>query len=92
MDTTGKRNQYWLRYYPFTPQYYYRFLAPDYADGISAPRAASNGYPLPSARLVSTNVHTGEERHDHAVTLMLVAWGQYIDHDITLSAEVRWNG
>ncbi len=28
-------------------------------------------------------------RHDHAVTLMLVAWGQYVDHDITLSAEVK---
>ncbi len=41
---------------------HHRFLAPDYADGISAPRAAKNGYPLPSARLVSTNIHTGDER------------------------------
>ncbi len=68
---------------------HHRFLPPDYADGISSPRAASNGYPLPSARLVSTSMHQGEEKHDHAVTMMLVAWGQYIDHDITLSAEVK---
>lgn len=68
---------------------HHRFLPPDYADGISAPRVSVTGYPLPSARLVSTNVHTGDEPHDHAVTLILVAWGQYIDHDITLSAEVK---
>ena len=68
---------------------HHRFLSPDFADGISAPRVASSGYPLPSARLVSTNVHNGDEPHDHAVTMLLVAWGQYIDHDITLSAEVK---
>eukprot|EP00095_Tigriopus_kingsejongensis_P001646 snap_masked-scaffold801_size95070-processed-gene-0.1 protein:Tk01646 transcript:snap_masked-scaffold801_size95070-processed-gene-0.1-mRNA-1 annotation:"hypothetical protein DAPPUDRAFT_224067" len=68
---------------------HHRFLPPDFADGISAPRISVSGYPLPSARLVSTNTHAGDEKHDHAVTLLLVAWGQYIDHDITLSAEVK---
>jgi peroxidase len=69
---------------------HHRFLAPDFADGISAPRASVTGYALPSARIVSTNCHVGEEKHDHAVTMLLVAWGQYIDHDITLSAEVSF--
>ena len=68
---------------------HHRFLPPDFADGISAPRASVTGYPLPSPRLISTNCHAGDEKHDHAVTLLLVAWGQYIDHDITLSAEVK---
>ena len=27
--------------------------------------------------------------HDHAVTVMLVAWGQFMDHDFTLTAETR---
>ena len=27
--------------------------------------------------------------HDHAVTILLVAWGQFIDHDITLTAETK---
>lgn len=66
-----------------------RFLPPKYADGISAPRISVTGQPLPSARLVSTTAHQFESAHDKAVTLLLVAWGQYIDHDITLSAEIK---
>ena len=30
-----------------------------------------------------------EGYHDHAVTLLLVAWGQFIDHDITRAAETK---
>ena len=29
--------------------------------------------------------------HDHAVTMLLVAWGQYLDHDITLAGETKDN-
>jgi len=68
---------------------HHRFLAPDYADGISAPRASVTKKPLPSARLISSYVHTDDGFHDHAVTILLVAWGQFIDHDITLSAETK---
>jgi peroxidase len=44
---------------------------------------------LPSPRYVSRAVHTDDGFHDHAVTILLVAWGQFLDHDITLSAETR---
>ncbi len=57
---------------------HHRFLAPDFADGISAPRASSSGRPLPSARAVSSAVHGDHGYHDHAVTVMLIAWGQFI--------------
>ena len=68
---------------------HHRFLPPDYADGISAPRASVTGFPLPSTRLVSSNLHRDEGFHDHAVTILLVAWGQFIDHDITLTSETK---
>ncbi len=69
---------------------HHRFLPPDFADGISAPRKSYDGHgDLPSPRAISTAVHEDEGFHDHAVTLLLVAWGQYIDHDITLTAETR---
>jgi len=29
--------------------------------------------------------------HDHAVTNLLVTWGQYLDHDITLTGETKDN-
>ena len=66
-----------------------RFLAPDYGDGVSEPRLSSQGFPLPNPRSVSTAVHQDDGFHDHAVTVMLVAWGQFMDHDITLTAETR---
>ena len=34
-------------------------------------------------------VEQDEGFHDHAVTILLVAWGQFIDHDITLTAETK---
>ncbi|XP_050718899.1 peroxidase-like [Eriocheir sinensis] len=66
-----------------------RRLPPAYADGIDAPRTGHDGYPLPSARVVSAHLHRDEGLHDHAVTIMTVAWGQAIDHDMTLTAETK---
>jgi peroxidase len=68
---------------------HHRFLPPDYGDGISEPRKSVTGYPLPSPRAVSSHLHKDEGFHDHAVTILLVAWGQFIDHDITLTAETK---
>ncbi|XP_063847936.1 peroxidase-like [Scylla paramamosain] len=66
-----------------------RRLPPAYADGIDAPRVGVDGYPLPSPRVVSAHVHRDDGPHDHAVTIMAVAWGQAIDHDMTLTAETK---
>ena len=68
---------------------HHRFLPPDYADGVSAPRISVSGFPLPNPRKVSTTIHKDDGFHDHAVTIMMVAWGQFMDHDITLTAETR---
>ncbi|KAK8750389.1 hypothetical protein OTU49_014805 [Cherax quadricarinatus] len=63
-----------------------RFLPPDYGDGISSPRLALDGSPLPNSRHVSSLIHRDDGFHDHAATLMLIAWGQLMDHDFTLTA------
>ena len=50
---------------------------------MSAPRVSSlTGNPLPSARVVSATVHRDLGFHDHAVTTLIIAWSQMIDHDI----------
>ncbi|XP_063600017.1 chorion peroxidase-like [Penaeus indicus] len=70
-----------------TRSVFQRFLPAAYSDGISAPRQSSaRGASLPSPRLVSAMVHRDEGFHDHAATLMLIAWGQLMDHDFTLTA------
>lgn len=61
---------------------HHRFLSPDFSDGISAPKVSyyGGGAELPSPRVVSTAAHNDQGFHDHAVTTMLLAWGQFIDH------------
>nr|QHN70690.1 cardinal [Limenitis arthemis astyanax] len=63
-----------------------RVLPPDYGDGISSPRTATDGSILPSARDVSVTVHRQSYAHDSSFTVMLAVWGQFIDHDITATA------
>ncbi|XP_063243494.1 peroxidase-like [Bacillus rossius redtenbacheri] len=66
---------------PFT-----RLIGPLFADGMNAPRISVTGNPLPPARVVSRTVHPDDGYHDHAGTVMVVAWGQFMDHDYTLTA------
>ncbi|KAK7864953.1 hypothetical protein R5R35_004937 [Gryllus longicercus] len=66
---------------PFT-----RLVGPLYADGMTAPRISVTGNQLPLPRIVSRTVHPDEGFHDHAGTVMVVAWGQFMDHDYTLTA------
>lgn len=66
---------------PFT-----RLLPPRFADAMSAPRIASSGRNLPLSRIVSRTMHPDDGFHDHAGTVMVIAWGQFMDHDYTLTA------
>lgn len=57
-----------------------------FSDGITAPRISITGNQLPRARVVSRTMHPDEGYHEHAGTVMIVAWGQFLDHDFTLTA------
>lgn len=66
---------------------YTRILPPDYEDGVSALRATGvTGAKLPNPRSVSLATVRWSERADARVSLMLMQWGQFLDHDLTLAA------
>ncbi len=66
----------------------FRLIAPAYHDGIDAPRQGYDGLPLPSARLVTQRVHFEENFNEHAATTMVVSFGQFMDHDFTLTGTI----
>lgn len=61
-----------------------RLLDPDYSDGVSRPRRAKSGNPLPNARILSGNIHQQEDVNGN-FTHMLMQYGQFLSHDISLS-------
>eukprot|EP00088_Acartia_fossae_P028789 TRINITY_DN29621_c0_g1_i3.p1 TRINITY_DN29621_c0_g1~~TRINITY_DN29621_c0_g1_i3.p1 ORF type:complete len:828 (-),score=123.74 TRINITY_DN29621_c0_g1_i3:220-2703(-) len=62
-----------------------RILPPAYEDGISAPRMTG----LPTSREVSEAMTSSEDKPDRKHTLMLMQWGQFVDHDITHTPTVK---
>ncbi|XP_022255822.1 peroxidasin homolog [Limulus polyphemus] len=66
-----------------------RFLPPAYADGISAPRISVTGGPLPPARVISTYIHPDVDFPSGELSVLVMSWGQFIDHDMTLAAVPR---
>ncbi|CAN7998946.1 unnamed protein product, partial [Ixodes hexagonus] len=64
----------------------YSSLSPPGHTGISEPRVAKDGGPLPNPRMVSFLVHHDVSEHDRRVRNLLVAFGQMLDHDLTLAA------
>eukprot|EP00088_Acartia_fossae_P020565 TRINITY_DN2211_c0_g1_i10.p1 TRINITY_DN2211_c0_g1~~TRINITY_DN2211_c0_g1_i10.p1 ORF type:complete len:747 (-),score=69.80 TRINITY_DN2211_c0_g1_i10:194-2434(-) len=66
-----------------------RFLPFSYGDGIGSPRLSVSGHNLPSPRMISSLVHSDKSVHEYAISILFVAWGQFIDHDITLTAETH---
>ncbi|CAG4982446.1 unnamed protein product [Parnassius apollo] len=62
-----------------------RLIGPLFSDGINAPRISHSGRDLPLSRVVSRTMHPDEGFHDHAGTVMVIAWGQFMDHDYTLT-------
>ncbi|XP_023974729.1 thyroid peroxidase [Physeter macrocephalus] len=72
-----------------------RWLPPAYEDGISEPRGWNphflyNGFPLPPVREVSRQViHVSNEAvtEDSQYSDLLMAWGQYADHDLAFTPQ-----
>ncbi|CAG0892265.1 unnamed protein product [Cyprideis torosa] len=66
-----------------------RFMPPVYGDGIETIRAATSGSPLPNPRVISTLIHRSESSPSSHYSMMLMQWGQFIDHDLTAAAQTR---
>ncbi|XP_037094384.1 peroxidase-like [Pollicipes pollicipes] len=63
-----------------------RVMWPDYEDGVFFPRAAADGGYLPAPRQVCRYVFTDEYHGDARLSLLMMQWGQFIDHDVTATA------
>ena len=71
-----------------TNQAFTRLMPAAYSDSRSLPRGGLEASSLPNARKISATVHRGEEpAGDPTVTVMLMQFGQFLDHDITLTPE-----
>ena len=70
---------------PFTPLI--RLIDAEYSDGKSLPRGGLRFSTLPSPRAVSLAVHQELEqpRNHKDVSVMVMQWGQFLDHDVTLT-------
>jgi hypothetical protein len=51
--------------------------------GVNSPRTASSSQELPSPRLVSTRFATEADVPSENLTLLVMQWGQFLDHDLT---------
>ena len=72
----------WIIFLPYEIRQLY-LLNKYILSGLSRPRNYSvTGRPLPSARLVSTNIHNNASAPHVRYTLMIMQWGQFIDHDV----------
>uniref|UniRef100_A0A8W8MH94 Uncharacterized protein n=1 Tax=Magallana gigas TaxID=29159 RepID=A0A8W8MH94_MAGGI len=69
----------------FSPQP--RYQPAQYDDGVNSPRTTGiDGSTFPSPRLISNKLFRAPgdcTETDHARTLMVMAWGQFTDHDIS---------
>ncbi|KFM70982.1 Peroxidasin-like protein, partial [Stegodyphus mimosarum] len=70
-----------------------RLLPPAYADDMSAPRSKGRlGSVLPSGRVISTQVHFDVQAPHVRYSMMVMQWGQFLDHDITFTPMNSANG
>jgi len=57
-----------------------------HAGNVNGPVVQSltaGGAALPNARRISAIVHTFENKPDPRAAIMLMQWGQFLDHDLT---------
>lgn len=66
---------------------YTRILPPDYEDGVSELRKTGvTSLPLPNPRTISLATIRWSDKPDLKASLMLMQWGQFIIHDLSLAA------
>lgn len=65
-----------------------RLMAPEYADGQSAPRVSTVGGPLPNPRILSAVVHR-DLNYPATYTHMVMQYGQFFAHDIAFTPSSR---
>ena len=73
------------------PKPFARSLEPAYADGVDGgvPRGGFKPSSLPNPRSVSRAVHRpGQGVRSANVSLMVMQFGQFLDHDVTLTPEL----
>ena len=69
---------------------YIRELPNAYCDGYQTPRTCSaDGGNLPSSRRVSFTLFPELNRPDHDCSLLMMQFGQFIDHDIALAGNTK---
>lgn len=83
----NRRNGDWGK--SFSP--FNRMAQPEYEDGFDAPRVTgrSSRQFLPSSRVVSFTVAPDSNQNSDSLTLMVMQWGQFLDHDMTGAATTR---
>ncbi|KAL7641463.1 UNVERIFIED_CONTAM: hypothetical protein RMT77_007334 [Armadillidium vulgare] len=81
----GSCNNLLHRDWGTTGTYFRRLIYPYYADGVSVPRQALSGHLLPSARRISSRIHIEKPSQNNKFTLLLMQWGQFLDHDLILT-------
>jgi len=70
-----------------------RLLPPKYEDGLSTMRlTAVSGRPLPSARMISANIHNDVSAPHTRYSLMVMQFAQLLDHDLTFTPVNRGFG
>jgi len=62
-----------------------RLLPPDYEDGRQEPRGGHTARVLPNPRWMSQRNHPDEDLPDTRYTHMVMQFGQFLDHDLTLT-------
>ena len=63
-------------------------MDPEYADKEYLPRGGLDSSTLPNPRNISSTVFAGAEAQPSpAISLMVMQFGQFLDHDITLTPE-----
>ena len=76
------------KYLGSTNRAFTRLMINEYNDSISLPRGGINPSYLPSPRDVSSAVHRVKEtKIKPPVSVMLMQFGQFLDHDLTLTPE-----